>query len=145
MCIRDSINPENQHCYKELCRRIDLMLSDPSRDILLQERYLKAPPSTKKKEAKPPKNQVSDWWFNSGIIEQPKLPFSSTTAERKKRKLVSASVTLMHYLLSHVLLDDIRRFLSDGTHLARRAAPKMQLYIDVFNSCRDPDRRMLAP
>ena len=53
-------------------------------------------------------------------------------------------MTLMHYLLSHVLLDDIRRFLSEGTHLARRAAPKKQLYID-FNDCRDPDRRMLAP
>ena len=54
-------------------------------------------------------------------------------------------MTLMHYLLSHVLLDDIRRFLSDGTHLARRAAPKKQLYIDFFDACRDPDRRVLAP
>ena len=54
-------------------------------------------------------------------------------------------MTLMHYLLSHVLLDDIRRFLSDGTHLARRAAPEKQLYIDFFNACRDTDRRVLAP
>ena len=44
------ISSQSQHCYKELCRRIDLMLSDPSRAILLQERYLKAPPSTKKQE-----------------------------------------------------------------------------------------------
>ena len=54
-------------------------------------------------------------------------------------------MTYMHYLMSHVLLDDIRRFLSDGTQLARRAAPKKHRYIDFFNACRDPDRRMLAP
>ena len=44
------ISSQSQHCYKELCRRIDLMLSDPTREILIQERYPKAPPSTKKTE-----------------------------------------------------------------------------------------------
>ena len=107
---------------------------------------MKAPPSTKKQEeAKPPKKQVSDWWFNSGIIERPKLPISSTTAEGKRQKQGWASETLLHYLMSHALLDDIRRFLSDGTLLARRAAPKKQPHIDFFTACRDPDRRVLAP
>ena len=63
----------------------------------------------------------------------------------KKQKRGKESVALMHYLLSHVLLDDVRRFLSDGTRLARRAAPKKQLYIDFFKACRDPDSRVLAP
>ena len=42
------ISTQYWRCFKELWRRIDLMLSEPSRDILLQERYLKAPPSTRK-------------------------------------------------------------------------------------------------
>ena len=44
------IDPEDEHCYKELRRRIDLLLSDPSRDILLEERYEKAFPSTEEKK-----------------------------------------------------------------------------------------------
>ena len=47
--------------------------------------------------------------------------------------------------MSHVLLDDISRFLSDGTHLACRAAGGKQHVTDFFNACRDPDRRVLAP
>ena len=57
------IDPEDEHRYKELCRKIDLMLSDASQDILLEERYEKAPPSTKEdqKETEPPKKRISDW------------------------------------------------------------------------------------
>ena len=51
----------------------------------------------------------------------------------------------MHYLLAHALLDDVRRFLSDGTHLACRASPGKQTFTDFFNACRDRDRRVLAP
>ena len=76
---------------------------------------------------------------------QARLLFSSTTAEGKKQKQGKVFVTLMHYLLSHVLLDDIRRFLIDGTHLGRRASPKKQQYIDFFNACRDPNNCVLAP
>ena len=63
-------------------------------------------------------------------------------AEGKKQKQGWVS---LHYNLSHVLLDDIRHFLSDRTHLACRAAPGKQLFTDFFNACRDPDRRVLAP
>ena len=73
------------------------------------------------------------------------LPFSSTTAGGKKKKGLLVSVTFMHYCMSHVLLDDIRRFLIDGTHLGRRASPKKQQYIDFFNACRDPNNCVLAP
>ena len=141
------IDQEDEHCYRELCRRIDLMLSDPLRDTLLEERYEKAPPSTEKKqkEAEPPKKRPSDWWMNAGIIQRPGFRFSCTAAEGKMSKHGKVSLTLMHYLLSHVLLDDIRRFLSDGTHLACRAAAGKQLYIDFFTACRDPDRQVLAP
>ena len=51
----------------------------------------------------------------------------------------------MNCLMSHVLLDDIDRFLSDGTHLACRAAPGKQHVTNFFNACRDPDRCVLAP
>ena len=83
--------------------------------------------------------------MKAGIILQPKIPASCTAAEDKKQKQGNASLNLMHYLMSHVLLDDIRRFLSDGTHLACRAAPGKQHIADFFNACRDPDRRALAP
>jgi len=43
------------------------------------------------------------------------------------------------------LLDDIRRFLCDRTHPARRDAPKKHPYIDFVSACRDPDKRKLAP
>ena len=42
------IASEDEHCYRELCRRIDVMLCDPSRAMLLEERYEKALPNTKK-------------------------------------------------------------------------------------------------
>ena len=121
------------------------MLSEPTREILLQERYLKAPPSKKQKDAKQPKVQVSDWWFNAGIILKPKIPFLPTTVEGEKQKQGWVSVSIMHYLLSHVLLDDIRRFLCDRTHPARRDAPKKHPCIDFFSACRDADKRKLAP
>ena len=54
------------------------------------------------------KNEVSDWWFNAGIILKPSLPLFSTTGEGTKPKQGKVSVSHMHYLLSHVLLDDIR-------------------------------------
>ena len=141
------IDLEDEHCCRELYRRIDLMLSHPSRDILLEERYEKTPPSTKKKqkEAGPPKKQLSDWWFNAGIILQPFTPVCCTAAEGEKQKQGKVSLTLMHYQMSHALLDDVLRFLSDGTHLARRAVARKQLYIDFFTACRDPNRRVLAP
>ena len=41
------IDSEAEQCYRELCRRIELMLSEPSRDMLVQERLEKASPSTK--------------------------------------------------------------------------------------------------
>jgi hypothetical protein len=122
------------------------MLSDPTQELLFQERYVKAPPSKKKqKDAKQPKNEVSDWWFNAGIILKPSLPLFSTTGEGTKPKQGKVSVSHMHYLLSHVLLDDIRRFLCDRTHPARRDAPQKHPYIDFFNACRDPEKRKLAP
>ena len=140
------IDSEDEHCYRELCRRIHVMLSDPSRAMLLEERYEKAFPNTKKKakEAVLPKKRLSDWWMNAGIILEPKIPASCTAAEDKKQKRSKVSLNLMHYIMSHVLLDDIRRFLSDGTHLACRAAPGKQHIADFFNACRDPDRRALA-
>jgi hypothetical protein len=52
---------------------------------------------------------------------------------------------LMHYLLSHVLLDDIRCFISDGTHLAIKEQPEKQVYADFFTACRHPDKRVFAP
>ena len=113
------------------------MLSDPSRAMLLEERHERALPNAKKR--------LSDWWMNAGIILQLKIPASCTAAEDKKQKRDNVSSNLMHYLMSHVLLDDIRRFLSDGTHLAWRAAPRKQHIADFFNACRDPDRRALAP
>ena len=123
------------------------MLRDPVRSVLLEERFVKPPPSTRKKqkEAGPPKKQVSDWWMNAGIILKPQIPVSCSAAEGKKQKQGWVSVTLMHYLLLHVLFDDIRRFLSDGTHLARRAAAPKQLYTDFFAACRKPNWQALAP
>ena len=123
------------------------MLSDPSRDILLEERYEKASPSMKKKQktAEPPKKRLSDWWMNAGIILKPRIPVSCTGVEGKKQRQGLVPLKLMHYLLSHVLLDDIRRFLKDSTHLARRAVAGKQPYIDFFTACRDPHRRELAP
>ncbi len=140
------IRRQDRHCYKELGRRIEVMLSEPTREILLQERNLKAPPSKiQQKDAKQPKVQFSDWWINAGIIMKPSLPFCSTTGEGTKAKQGKVSLLFMHYLLSHVLLDDIRRFLCDRTHPARRDAPKKHRYIDFFSACRDPDKRKLAP
>lgn len=141
------IRRQDQQCFKELRRRIDVMLSDPTRDLLHQERYVKAPPSKKKQQdAKLSQKEVSDWWFNAGIIVKSSLPLFSTTGEGNKQKRgTKVSVTLMHYLLSHVLLDDIRRFLCDRTHPARRDAPKKHPYMDFFSACRDPDKRKLAP
>ena len=43
------IDSEDEHCYRELCRRIEVMLCDPSRAMFLEERYEKALPNTKKK------------------------------------------------------------------------------------------------
>ena len=76
----------------ELLRRIDVMLSDPSRSILLAERYVQGPPST---------NRLSDWWQNAGIILRSKIPAFCTTAECKKQCQGHVSLKLMHYLLSH--------------------------------------------
>ena len=140
------IRRQDQHCYKELGRRIDVMLSEPTREILFQERNLKTPPSKKQqKDAKQPRVQVSDWWFNAGIIMKPGLPHCGRTGEGKKQKQGWVSVSLMHYLLSHVLLDDIRRFLCDRTRPARRDAPKKHPCIDFFSACRDPDKRKIFP
>ena len=91
-----------------------------------------------------PKKRVSDWWMSAGVILKPKIPASCTAAEDKNQKQGKVSLNLMHYLMSHVLLDAIRRFLSDGTHLACRAAPRKQHITDFFNACRDPDKRALA-
>ena len=46
------IDSEDEHRYRERCRRIDLMLSDPSRATPLKERYERAFPSTKKNKRK---------------------------------------------------------------------------------------------
>ena len=83
--------------------------------------------------------------MNAGIIVKPMIPASCTAGEDKKQNRGKVSLNLMHYLMSHVLLDDIRRFLSDATHLACRAAPRKQHILDFFNACRDPARRALAP
>ena len=42
------IDSEDEHCYRELCRRINVMLSDPSRAMLLEERHES---SSERKEA----------------------------------------------------------------------------------------------
>ena len=57
------IDSEDEHCYRELCRRITIMLSDPTRTMLLEERYEQASPNTKKKpkETVPPNKRLSDW------------------------------------------------------------------------------------
>ena len=99
----------------------------------------------KQKTAEPPKKRFSDWWMNAGIILQPRIPVPYMRAEGKKQRQGLVSLKLMHYLLSHVLLDDIRRFLKDSTHLARRPVARKQFYIDFFTACRDPNRRVLAP
>ena len=83
--------------------------------------------------------------MNAGIILKPQILVSCSAAEGKKQKQGWVSVTLMHYLLSHVLLDDICRFLRDGTHLACREAPEKQLHMDFFDACRDPEIRSRAP
>ena len=118
------IDLEDKYCYKELCRRIDLMLSDPSREILLEGRYEKSLPSRKKKqkEAEPPKKVLTDWWMNAGITLKPLIPASCTAAEGNNQKRGKVSFKLMHYLLSHALLDDVRRFLSDVMFFAFAAA-----------------------
>ena len=128
------IDSEDEHCYRELCRRINVMLSDPSRAMLLEERYEKAFPNAKKKpkEAVLPKKRLSDWWMNAGVLLRPKIPASCTAAKDKKQNRGRVSLDLIHYLMSHVLLDDIRLFLNDGTHLACRAAPGKQLFTDFF-------------
>ena len=77
------IDPEDEHCYRELCRRIDLMLFDPLRE------------------------RPSDWWTNAGIIFKPQIPVFCTETQGKKQKQGKVSLTLMHYLLAHVLLDDV--------------------------------------
>ena len=85
--------------------------------MLLEERYERAIPNAKKKpkEAVLPKKRLSDWWMNAGVLLQPKIPASCTGAEDKKQKQGKVSLNLMHYLMLHVLLDDIRRFLDSGT------------------------------
>ena len=55
------------------------------------------------------------------------------------------SEVTMSIRMSHVLLDDIRCFLIDGTHPGRRASPKKQQFIDFFNACRDPNNCVPAP
>ena len=71
------IDSEDEHCYRELCRRINVMLSDPSRAMLLEERYEKAFPNTKKR--------LSDWWMNAGIILKPKIPASCSKTDVLQR------------------------------------------------------------
>ena len=142
------IDSEAEQCYRELCRRIELMLSEPSRDMLVQERLEKASPSTKntqKAAKKPPKKQLTDWWINASIIDRPATPVYCRVAQNEKSIQNKISLTLMHYLLAHVLLDDIRRFISDGTHLAIKTEPERQQYIDFFTACRDLDKREFAP
>ena len=122
------------------------MLSEPTRDTLKDERILKVPPSKKQpKDAKQSKGQVSDWWYNAGIILRPSLPFCATTGEGTKAKHGKVSLPFMHYLLTHVLLDDISRFLGDRTHPDRRDAPQKLQYRDFFTACRDSETRMQAP
>ena len=141
------IDPEAEQCYRELCRRIELMLSEPSRETLLQERVQKAALCTKNKQkaTKPPKRQLTDWWINASIIDKPATPVYYRVAENEKLIQNKISLTLMHYLMSHVLLDDIRRFIGDGTHLAIRTTLEKQRYTDFFTACRDPVKRKLAP
>ena len=95
------IESEDEHCYRELCRRINVMLSDPSRAMLLEERYEKAFPNAKKKpkEAVLPKKRLSDSWMNAGLILKPKIPASCTAAEDKKQKRGKVSLDLIHYLM----------------------------------------------
>ena len=83
-----------------LMQRLDFMSSSPiSKDILVE---------FTKPKLKLPHSKATSWWARAGIVEHPKIPVWCPQGGKQG----TISNELMHYNLTHVLLEDAKMFLA---------------------------------
>ena len=83
-----------------LMQRLDFMSSSPiPKDILVE---------FAKPKLKLPHRKATSWWARAGIVEHPKIPVWCPQGGKQG----TISNELMHYNLTHVLLEDAKMFLA---------------------------------
>ena len=75
-----------------------------------------------------------------------KIPEQCQEGRTSNKSLqVVTKLANIRYKLTYILLQEVRAFLSDASHLACEVPSMKRWYYDIFPSCRSPEQRDLEP